>query len=274
MYVTRTYRNRLAGQPGPGLDMLLAPASCLMVMLILTIYSGVRDPAYEYCPCGVKKGRSTVPRLVGPDPLVRAPVIEIEPDEVTLDGTVVFSASDAQKDDPLVIHSAAASRLRHELERKKAAWMRYYSGERFEGRVLLKANRDTPVNVLLPYLIGARAAGYHRVLLYLRAFDTTGLFAWSRYSGAEAITVPEASEGRACTTVHVPFFDTYDELARAVVVSRRAGDQVHLSLLVEEAGIRRPRPILWRTDIRVSPFRIGEPDPDEISRTRVRRCRR
>lgn len=271
MYTARTQRNR---RPGPGLDMLLAPAASLMVMLTIFIYSGVKDPRYEYCYCGCgsKTKLSTVPRLAGPDPVLRAPVIEVEPGLVTVDGTEVFNASDTRGDDFLV-HDEAAGKLRHELEYKRSAWKRYHPERTFVGRVILKANRDTSINVLFPYLVKIRAAGYHRVLLYLRALDSTGLFVRARHSGAEAIMVPEFSEGEPQRTIHVQRFKTYDELAGVIVRQRNAGVPVRLSLFDMEAGIKRQVPLVWHAGDRISPFRLGEPDPDAIGRTRIRRRR-
>jgi len=255
--------------------MLLAPAGSLMLVLLIFIFSGVKDPRYEYCycGCGMKTKLATMPRLAGPDPILRAPVIEVEPHLVTVNGTEVYNVEDARTD-ALFVHDMPARKLRDELERRRKARKRYRPDEPFAGRVILKANKDTPVTTLFPYLVNIRAAGYHKVLLYLRSFDSTGLFVRARYSGAEAIMVQEFSEEEPRRTIHVRRFKTYDELARVIVLHRNAGAPALLSLFDIEAGIKRKMPLVWNAGDRISPFRMGEPDPDRIKRPRIRRRRR
>lgn len=226
MQRTRAYREWVAINGRN--DQLLAPAIGLLIFLCIYQVATQRDPRYEYCPCGVRTSLSFVPQIHGPDKLERMPVVTVKPGFADLDGSHIFP-NDARDD--FFGHEDAASMLRHNLLSIRERWQPLHPGEVWPGRLLLKAHRDLPVINLIPYLYYARMAGVREVTLYLRGVDIMGGFVvGAHHSGADITLARKGWRSGDGACLLLCRFSSFEELARAVVELREAGEGVTLVL--------------------------------------------
>jgi len=216
-------------------DGLLAPLGSLCLLLTLVGWTlGARGKdSHRYCTCGADLGPEVVPRLNGPDPLSRAPVLELKPGGARLDAAEVDGGPRSHGDSP----DWRLPRLAELLELREP-----------RGAINLFAPRDLPALGLRRYLYTLWLAGQREVLLVVRARGS------ERYSGARMALLVELPTSRlelkrpsrlelkrheqavwlreqnGSPILRLSRFATVEALAREVVGRRGAGETVYLSL--------------------------------------------
>jgi hypothetical protein len=215
---------RSARGRGPSLHELCA-APCAGLLLVLCIWlaprAGIGDR--ERCVCGAILGPSRLPRLQGPERLLRAPVLTIDdrtsPWTATLDGSEV-DGEPRDEEDPDWKIAKLAERLEVMAHNRRI----HRPGDIPGADLVLSAPAGFPAKQLRRILYTLGLVHHTRVQLLLRG----------RANGKEwysAAYLKLVSGGDCCEALDLSSFRTYEDLARAVVALRRVGRPALLAIL-------------------------------------------
>ncbi len=202
--------------------LVIAPCCSLFVILLFFLFSvsGIRvGVGYTTC-CRI---HTDVPRIKGPDPLQRGPVLTVDPDLSTLEAAEMDEGPRSHDDDS---PDWKILKLAEQLEVMKANWLLVHPGEAWEGSILLQVQRDLKPQQLRRYLYTIQLAMGNR--LQLTSYS-------SAYSATWVQLVPldrwAPSHHQGPHTLQLEDFNTYEELVKEAVARRRAGRPVYISII-------------------------------------------